>query len=317
MTPDMEFEFFPLRFEFIARESLYFPPGKAGNIIRGALGIIFRRLACQTDCDDARTCTRRDQCAYAQVFEPSRKIKGPSGLSSSPRSFVFRARSLDGCTIQRKQTFHFNLHIFSRDTTVVDYFVRSFAALAHEGLGPGRGKAELRNVRRLALGSVAEQTLIRSADLKPVILSLDPAPSAPSRIRVEFLTPTELKHENTIAQQPDFVILFKRIRDRISTLRELYGSGPLDIDFRAMGVRAGAIKMTACKLDHEEIVRLSTRTGQVHTLGGMVGTVEYEGEMAEFMPYLEAAQWVGVGRHAVWGKGEIAVHGIGNHSAVS
>jgi hypothetical protein len=29
--------------------------------------------------------------------------------------------------------------------------------------------------------------------------------------------------------------------------------------------------------------------------------------MAEFLPYLEAARWTGVGRQTVWGKGEIAV----------
>jgi len=32
---------------------------------------------------------------------------------------------------------------------------------------------------------------------------------------------------------------------------------------------------------------------------------EYEGQLGEFIPYLEAAQWTGVGRQCVWGKGEI------------
>ena len=34
-----------------------------------------------------------------------------------------------------------------------------------------------------------------------------------------------------------------------------------------------------------------------------MGEVTYEGEIAEFMPYLRAARWVGVGRQTVWGKG--------------
>jgi hypothetical protein len=56
-----------------------------------------------------------------------------------------------------------------------------------------------------------------------------------------------------------------------------------------------------------ESARRSSRTGQTHSLGGFVGTAEYEGDLAEFLPYLEAGRWVGVGRQAVWGKGEIAV----------
>ncbi|MGB9605238.1 MAG: CRISPR system precrRNA processing endoribonuclease RAMP protein Cas6, partial [Bryobacteraceae bacterium] len=41
------------------------------------------------------------------------------------------------------------------------------------------------------------------------------------------------------------------------------------------------------------------------------GEVEYEGDVAEFVPYLEAAQWTGVGRQTVWGKGELAVTVLG------
>jgi hypothetical protein len=95
------------------------------------------------------------------------------------------------------------------------------------------------------------------------------------------------------------------VRDRISTLRELYGEGPLAIDFRAFGERAGHVRMTRCDIRQVEIVRRSSRTGQVHPIGGFVGQAEYEGELAEFVPYLRASRWTGVGRQTVWGKGEI------------
>jgi hypothetical protein len=54
-----------------------------------------------------------------------------------------------------------------------------------------------------------------------------------------------------------------------------------------------------------DIERRSSRTGQVHPIGGFVGEAEYEGDLAEFVPYLHAARWTGVGRQTVWGKGEI------------
>jgi CRISPR/Cas system endoribonuclease Cas6 (RAMP superfamily) len=42
-------------------------------------------------------------------------------------------------------------------------------------------------------------------------------------------------------------------------------------------------------------------------LGGFTGEIEYQGELGEFLPWLRAGQWVGVGRQTVWGKGEIRV----------
>lgn len=122
------------------------------------------------------------------------------------------------------------------------------------------------------------------------------------RVRVRFLTATELKG----AERPEFGILLARIRDRVSTLRELYGEGPLAIDFKALGERASLVSMTRCELVPVAAERFSRGTGQRHSLGGFTGLAEYEGDLAEFVPYLEIARWTGVGRQTVWGKGEIA-----------
>ena len=312
-SPSMQFEFFPLRFEFIARESLHFPLGKASNLLRGALGMIFKRIACLPECRDAHTCHAREACPYARVFEPVAQGAGPSGLSDWPRPFVFRARHLDGLTLQPDQLFYFDLNVFSREPDVLAYFVRTFAALAREGLGPRRGKAELQSVRRLAVGDLTEQflyqgsTQMMAASVDPAKLDLAPALTAPDKIRVQFLSPTELKHGDRITNRPEFPILFARIRDRISTLRTLYGPGPLDIDFRASGARAADVRMTRCEVRWQDAARRSTRTGQTHSIGGFVGFAEYAGDLAEFLPYLEAARWTGVGRQSVWGKGEISI----------
>jgi hypothetical protein len=308
----VELAFFPLRFQFAAQESLYFPPGKASNVLRGALGTIFRKIACVSHCPGARECPIRTSCPYALAFEPASPNQGPSGLADSPRPFVFRARQLDGRSIRPGGAFSFDLHLFSREPDILAYFILTFGALAREGLGPRRGKAELQRVTTVALDGEAVQTVYEKssqaiAAVRPASVDLSPSKSAPSRIRVEFLSPTELKHEHKVAARPEFPILFGRIRDRISTLRRLYGPGPLDIDFQATNERAAAIRMTDCQMHRQQCERRSTRTGQSHTIGGFVGTAEYEGDLAEFLPYLEAARWTGVGRQVVWGKGEIGV----------
>jgi hypothetical protein len=44
--------------------------------------------------------------------------------------------------------------------------------------------------------------------------------------------------------------------------------------------------MTRCDIKRVDVTRRSSRTGQVHSIGGFVGEAEYEGDLAEFFPYL-------------------------------
>jgi hypothetical protein len=204
---------------------------------------------------------------------------------------VFRAAHLDGTTAETEKQFWFDVNLFDARDVPPKHFVSAFEELAHAGLGPGRGRAELASVEQLHRVSIL----------------LDDAPADVRRLRVEFKTPTELKG----GDRPEFGVLFARIRDRIGTLRALYGSGALAIDFRAMGARASAVNMTRCELRHVNAERRSSRTGQVHGIGGFVGVAEYEGELGEFLPYLETARWTGVGRQCVWGKGELRLEVMG------
>jgi hypothetical protein len=309
----LTFEFHRFRFHFRSAGTLFFPVYKSGNIVRGAFGGIFRKLVCIPSCQDAKTCHNRADCPYARVFEPQEaRGEGPSGLADWPRPFVFRAAQLDGRTIRQGEAFHFDVHIFDVRDPALPYFVLAFAQLAREGLGPGRGRAELSAVDQLDLhearmAQVFDGERLRMHELAaPNTVDLSGTPERVDRVRVRFVTPTELKSGRQVAERPEFGILFGRLRDRISTLRALYGAGPLGIDFRGMGERAAAVRMTRCDLQRMDVDRLSSRTGQRHPIGGFVGEAEYEGDLGEFLPYLQLGKWVGVGRQTVWGKGELA-----------
>jgi len=308
----LTFEFYRFRFQFHSAGTLYFPPYKSGNIVRGAFGNIFRKLVCIPTCQDANICDVRATCPYARVFEPrAARGEGPSGLADWPRPFVFRASHLDGRTVRQGEAFYFDVHIFDVRDPALAYFVLAFARLAREGLGPGRGRADMTAVDQLDLRGVTVARVfdgerVRVGELTaPIAMEMGMSDIAGSveQVRVQFVTPTELKSGHHVAEHPEFGILFGRLRDRISTLRMLYGAGPLDIDFRGIGERAAAVRTIRSKLQRATVDRLSSHTGQRHSLGGFVGEVEYEGKLAEFMPYLYLGQWIGAGRQCVWGKG--------------
>jgi hypothetical protein len=218
---------------------------------------------------------RRDPAAYARFFAPVGEA-GPSGLHDPPRPFVLRVRHLDGAVLDR---FHVGLNLFETNRPEIGAIRDTMAELGRESLRADLVDLEGQEILHLPLAAA-----------RPV-----------ERVRVQFLSPTELKNSD----RPEFGPLFSRIRDRISTLSALYGSGPLEIDFQAMGERAAAIRMTHCDVLHVDAERISRN--KRHPLGGFIGVAEYEGDLTGFIPYLEIAVYTGVGRQTVWGKGEISV----------
>jgi hypothetical protein len=202
--------------------------------------------------------------------------------------------------------------VFDMRDPAVAYFVLAFAQLAHEGLGPGRGPAELARAEQLGADREAQaevfggRTFLVQGALPPVELDLRPRPEG---VRVQFVTPTEVKGGGEVAWRPEFGVLFGRIRDRVGTLWALYGAGPLEIDFRGMGDGGagggGAAGALGAAVDGDDAAIAQDGAGA--SVWGVYGGVEYEGEMGEFAPYLEAAQWTGVRRQTVWGKGVIEV----------
>ena len=217
--------------------------------------------------------------AYARYFKPVQSAdEGPSGFRDLPRPFVLRVAHLDGAKLSEGDRFAIGLNLF--DLTAIPLF---------------------RALLEQAAGRLFEAVKVDRDLSELVTLSLTPQSFEVKRVRVEFYTPTELKG----SERPAFGPLFERIRDRISLLRAHYGDGPLEIDFREMGERARKIRMTRCEIEMKTTTRRSRATGQTHPLNGFTGVAEYEGDLSEFLPYLEAGHWTGVGRQTVWGKGAI------------
>lgn len=317
MVNQTEFHVWPFRFHFQAAGAVTFPEGKAGNVLRGAFGTIFRQLACVPECRDAHRCELASNCPYALVFEPRQewvRATGPSGLADWPRPFVFRALHLDGRTVRAGETFHFDLNLFEPPNKALPYFVLAFRHLVEAGLGPRRGRAVLCRVDDLGEGGavVFDGARLHNRELRGLQFDLSDAAGEPAdRVWVSFLTPTELKSGGELVDRPEFGALVRRLRDRVSNLRAFYQGGALGLDFEELGRSAELVKLERCELRRVESERLSGRTGQRHSLGGFVGDVEYVGEIGRFLPFLRVGQWVGVGRQTVWGKGCLSVRSGG------
>src|SRR5450432_101289 len=233
LTFVISFEFYRFRFHFRALDPVHFPAGKSANVVRGAFGMVLRDAV--------------PAAVYQRLFEPgAAQAAGPSGLADWPRPFVLRVAHLDGLTIAPGDSFFLDAHVFDLLQPALAHFRAAFAGFAQTGIGPGRGRAQLERVEQLDVADCP--VLVTGVPGPPSQACLDRDPEPIERVAVRFLSPTELKGSGSLAERPEFAILFARLRDRLSTLRALYGAGPLDVDFRAIGERANTIRLIRCDI---------------------------------------------------------------------
>ena len=262
----MTFRLLRLRLKWTAGATVRFRAFAAANALRGGLGEILRT---------------RGGDAFTRIFEPPPAENGPSGFKDPPRPFVIRAAHLNGATFEAGEKFHFDLHLFDTAPDLATAALNAFAELA------------------------AQQKAQQTATIEPVSLDLKPPEIPITELLIAFETPTELKSGGVLSTVPEFGILYSRARDRVSTLRALYGDGHLPLNFAETGHAAQAIQLVQGDLQIRQATRTSGRTGQTHPLGGFVGKAHYRGDCTQFVGILKAAEWTGVGTKTVWGNGQI------------
>ena len=308
-----DFEIYRLRFELVPVDPVILPRDNKANVIRGAFGTIFKQLCCGSVCQSCRDCPLRAGCAYADIFErsPPPDSCRLSANQDIPRPFVFRPPPDSKTRYGAGESFSFELLLFGKAAKYLAYFVVAFRELTERGFGIGRARCKLRSImiqeRSKAwsqLYSDADQCVRRAAPSSTVWELMSRATHRAEKITVEFVTPTELKCDGHSVPVPEFHHLMKRLRDRISAIGCFYGNASLDIDFIGLGQRAETVRRIDYQTTWVDRRRLSTRTGQRHSIGGFVGRFQFEGDLSEFMPFIYVGEWIHVGKHAVWGNGQ-------------
>jgi len=303
----------PYRFTFRCEQAAWFPAGTLTNHLRGAFGIIFRRMVCRPGCSRPETCPSASTCPYARLFAPRLNGIGRPDMADMPRPFVLRAPVSDDLHLAAGDTFLFDLHLFDFSQPNLRYFIWAFLELAVEGLGRGNPRVRLEKVERIAGDGKPTVVVFDKLGIRPdaesvtLRLSLTPPEQPVDSLRLEFLTPTETSHQKMELRTPYFPAIVGRACDRIEKLCQFFQTRLPYVDFRRLRERAQAVQMLEVRLCETEIWRKSRGTGQIHEVGGFLGYADFAGDLTEFVPWLKAAWWTGVGRYTVWGQGAVRV----------
>jgi hypothetical protein len=281
-----------------ARGRLALDHATPGNVLRGAFGAAFKRLACATPEACRDRCARPD-CPYGLLFEPSPPPEADrlSKNQDIPRPFVFRFDSHAPVEVPPGGTLEFGLTLIGRAIDCFPYFAVTLRELGDRGLGRYRGAFDL---AAIACGG---ETVYEAGEVRALKGAPVESWTLSSRVALDFVTPMMLKEGGEVLRRPRFGALIKRIRDRANALGTFFGDGPLDLDFKALGERADRVACVEDRTTWADVARYSFRQRAWHDLGGFVGRATFEGGLAEFGPWLALGSALHAGKHAAFGNG--------------
>jgi hypothetical protein len=195
------------------------------------------------------------------------------------------------------------------------YFLVVFRELGHLGIGVNRGRFQIASVeivdpvseKRERIYS-AEDNLVRSTrmDLGLAQIMERIRDMKTDCVTLQFISPTKLIFQEREVNEPQFHHMFKRLRDRLSSLLYFYCGAESNVEqrelFALLGELSEKVEVTSSSLHRHENFRL-TRRKEHHPLSGFTGTISFSGDLRPFLPLLVAGEWISVGKNTVFGNG--------------
>jgi hypothetical protein len=326
-----------LRFALIAEQKASLPAFK-GSMLRGAFGHALRQTVCvmgpQQPCP---TCMLRKQCVYPRLFEtliePDEDVpRFLRGLPTAPRPYIFEPFD-QGASYGADDTLQFDLILLGRVIELFPYAIFAVAQMAENGLSARRYRFRLHDVKweeknksasvrvRSEELQVASEQLIESEwrllyDGAAKRLLENPTAQLPTMppaftsylplLTCNFLTPTRLKFKDGLTMEFTFrMLVFKMLR-RVLELAHFHVPGAtIDWEFHPLLVAADEVKIIRRNLEWVDWERRSNRQKTEMKMGGFVGEMVLEGELAPFLDLLRMCEVVHVGKGCVFGNGKM------------
>lgn len=296
-----------------ALDDLHLPAYK-GSTFRGGFGQALRRVVCALRRQECATCLLRDRCIYLYVFEtpPPPGSERLRLYKTVPHPFVIEPPLDDVRRIPAGERVELGLILLGRAMEYLPYFVYAFMHLGEQGLGKGRGSFRLesvtskeakgfRSIFNSETGTLTAPDGLPAAEMiRARVAELHQA----SRLRITFETPCRIKHDSRLVDRPQFHHLVRTLLRRLSSLSYFHGEKALDVDFRGLIDAALQTQCTGGSVTWYDWERYSGRQRERMSLGGFVGTMEYEGDFAPFLSILAWGELLHVGKGVSFGLGK-------------
>lgn len=311
------------RFEFIVKpkDKLYLPVYK-GSTLRSGFGQALRKTVCITKYKECKNCLLKEKCIYSSIFEtpPPKYTTKLTKYPYAPHPFVVEPPLEKKEEYSKDEEFSFNLILIGKATDYLPYFIFAFDKLGELGLGKGKGKYWLREVRSIRSNSNSAHPIYTGEDkiLKDsysLISGKDILEECKKyyhkrKITLHFITPTRLKYQEHFIKNLEFHILIRNLLRRISLLSYFHCDRELQADFKGLIERAERVKKENSNLSWYDWQRYSARQNTKMLLGGFIGKVAFafDGiEPEQFLPLILLGKYIHVGKGTGFGLGKYEI----------
>ncbi|MEW6374612.1 MAG: CRISPR system precrRNA processing endoribonuclease RAMP protein Cas6 [Thermodesulfobacteriota bacterium] len=307
------------QFQFILRvvNPLYLPSYK-GSTFRGGFGHAFKKVVCVNSEKVCGSCLLKGKCVYSYVFEtppPSNTLKMRK-YPFAPHPFVITPPLEEKREYLKDDALCFGLTLIGKSIDYLPYFIYTFDELGRMGIGKGKGKYQLEEVRSRG-DTKREETIYSSKDktlhqnfrvtnLAELLSSFTSNPT-PQIITLHFITPTRLKFDGKLSPTLEFHILLRNLLRRVSLLSYFHCNCELNLDFKGIIEKSREIKVGKSNLHWFDWERYSNRQDTKMMMGGFVGSVTFEGNLEQFLPFLLLGEYIHVGKGTSFGLGKYEI----------
>ncbi|WP_035215679.1 CRISPR system precrRNA processing endoribonuclease RAMP protein Cas6 [Desulfobulbus elongatus] len=288
-------------------------PEYLGSALRGAFGWALKKSSCALKNQDCGVCILRQRCAYAWIFETER-YRDTAGrqVNARPHPYVLQPGNNTSGQRQPCGEWSFELLLIGRSIDFLPHIVYSVQQMGEVGIGAatrnGLGRFVLEKIDDGATFIFDDHSGRLHHPPTTVELGLAEPPEEPVHtLRCTLDTPLRLKQGDSLQKDLPFHVLIRAALRRIAALETAYGQGEPALDYSGLVRRAEQVETTASTIRWHETLRFSNRQQQKVSLSGLIGTTEYRGDLNEFVPLLEYAGRVNLGKQTVFGLGKMTM----------
>lgn len=287
------------------------PPYK-GSTFRGVFGRALKKTVCalrQQQCD---TCLLNTRCLYTLAFEtPLACQNRETSRLQPPHPFVIEPPLTTKTVFTPGAPFDFRLLLFGDTVNSLPYFIYALEHMGAIGIGSKidgrRGRFKLLSVKNGGEPIYSTETgkLLASPAVEHLDLPQMAANSRTGSITLTMETPLRLKQQNRLTADLPFHVLVRAMLRRTSSLMHHYGDGEPAIDYKGLVNRAQDIQIIDNQLQWFDWRRYSFRQDKEMLMGGITGSVTYEGDLGDYLPLIEFCERTHLGKQTAFGLGKI------------
>lgn len=282
-------KYLPMKVSLVSLETAILP-AYLGSTLRGAVG---QALHC-------------DPPAYNYLYNNRSLSKGRQDI---PNSYLIVPPEINRSEFRPGEELCFYIILLGEAAQYTQPLVNALKR-KRLGLGALRFPFELKKITHaLDQRVIWEDGSFYEAAARSVVLPHRSLPDV-NKVTIRTRTPLRIRRDGALLETVDFITIIRNITHRLEALARRYGGWVDSLEVARIQTLSAQVAMIQNHFELKAITRYSNRIGEKMDFSGLTGSMQLQGELTPFVPWLYAAQTLHIGRNTTFGMGRIEVEFI-------